>query len=163
MQAMCCAVLAAVAMVMCVPVPLVGAVPDALMFRLFLNEGRTLVSYGDYTRTPDFVVFAMPVLGGIRYLEEPATGALSHWGNELAGGAGLLERQPPPAGTADTHGKLVSAWPLTEDALRSWQSAIVSINSTLVDEASSGAAGAWLLIATAQREDRAFAEGQSSQ
>ena len=34
-----------------------GTLEAPLLLRLFLNEGGTLVSYGEYTRTPDFVVF----------------------------------------------------------------------------------------------------------
>ena len=40
-----------------------GAVQAPLMLRLFLNEGGTMVSFGEFTRTPDLVVFAMPVGG----------------------------------------------------------------------------------------------------
>jgi len=39
------------------------AAPDATLFRLFLRDGGTLVSYGEYTRVDDRVVFSMPVGG----------------------------------------------------------------------------------------------------
>jgi hypothetical protein len=37
---------------------------DALLLRLFLNDGTTLVSYGEYARVDDRVVFSMIVGGG---------------------------------------------------------------------------------------------------
>jgi hypothetical protein len=39
------------------------AASDATLFRLFLKDGGTLVSYGEYTRVEDRVVFSMPVGG----------------------------------------------------------------------------------------------------
>ena len=39
------------------------AAPDATLFRLFLRDGSTVVSYGEYTRVDDRVVFSMPVGG----------------------------------------------------------------------------------------------------
>jgi hypothetical protein len=39
------------------------AAADATLFRLFLKDGATLVSYGEYTRVDDRVVFSMPVGG----------------------------------------------------------------------------------------------------
>ena len=44
------------------------AAADATLFRLFLRDGGTLVSYGEFTRVDDRVVFSMPV-GGAR--DEP--------------------------------------------------------------------------------------------
>jgi hypothetical protein len=44
------------------------AATDATLFRLFLKDGATLVSFGEYTRVDDRVVFSMPV-GGSR--DEP--------------------------------------------------------------------------------------------
>jgi len=38
-----------------------GAADDATLFRLFFNDGTTLVSYGEYARVGDRVVFSMPV------------------------------------------------------------------------------------------------------
>ena len=37
------------------------AAADATLFRLFLRDGGTLVSYGEVTRVDDRVVFSMPV------------------------------------------------------------------------------------------------------
>ena len=39
------------------------AATDATLFRLFLKDGSTLVSYGEFTRVQDRVVFSMPVGG----------------------------------------------------------------------------------------------------
>lgn len=39
------------------------AASDATLFRLFLKDGSTLVSYGEFTRVDDRVVFSMPVGG----------------------------------------------------------------------------------------------------
>jgi len=39
------------------------AATDATLFRLFLRDGSTLVSFGEYTRVEDRVVFSMPVGG----------------------------------------------------------------------------------------------------
>jgi hypothetical protein len=44
------------------------AASDATLFRLYLKDGTTLVSYGEYTRVDDRVVFSMPVGGP---LDEP--------------------------------------------------------------------------------------------
>lgn len=44
------------------------AAADATLFRLFLRDGGTLVSYGEFTRVDDRVVFSMPVGGP---LDEP--------------------------------------------------------------------------------------------
>jgi hypothetical protein len=44
------------------------AAADATLFRLYLKDGSTLVSYGEFTRVDDRVVFSMPV-GGT--LDEP--------------------------------------------------------------------------------------------
>jgi len=41
----------------------VEAATDATLFRLFLKDGATVVSYGEYTRVDDRVVFSMPVGG----------------------------------------------------------------------------------------------------
>jgi hypothetical protein len=41
----------------------VEAASDATLFRLFLKDGATLVSYGEFTRVDDRVVFSMPVGG----------------------------------------------------------------------------------------------------
>lgn len=51
-----------------------GTVPAPLLLRLYLQAGGTLVTYGEYTRTPDLVVFAMPVAGP---LEDPPVQILS--------------------------------------------------------------------------------------
>ncbi len=40
-----------------------AAAADATLFRLFLKDGSTVVSYGEYTRVDDRVVFSMPVGG----------------------------------------------------------------------------------------------------
>lgn len=45
-------------------VPAVAQPADALLLRLFLNDGTTLVSYGEYARVDDRVVFSMVVGGG---------------------------------------------------------------------------------------------------
>src|SRR5262245_53581575 len=39
------------------------AATDATLFRLFLKDGSTVVSYGEFTRVEDRVVFSMPVGG----------------------------------------------------------------------------------------------------
>ncbi|MEQ1896985.1 MAG: hypothetical protein HOP14_08180 [Acidobacteria bacterium] len=103
-----------------------------------------------------------PVLTGIRHLEGPPALELSRWLNRLAGGGRILERQIPPEGIAGPHGMLVGAWHLAEQALRSRQSAIAGANQALAAEASSAAAGALMLISSAQREYRAFVDGQST-
>jgi hypothetical protein len=38
-----------------------AAAPDALLFRIFLNDGGTLVSYGEFARVGDRVVFSVPL------------------------------------------------------------------------------------------------------
>ena len=49
------------------------AATDATLFRLFLKDGSALVSYGEYTRVDDRVVFSMPV-GGSAGRPAPAGG-----------------------------------------------------------------------------------------
>ncbi|HYC47010.1 MAG TPA: hypothetical protein VED01_16160, partial [Burkholderiales bacterium] len=34
---------------------------DAALFRLFLTDGTAMVSYGEYARVDDRVIFSMPV------------------------------------------------------------------------------------------------------
>ena len=41
------------------------AASDATLFRLYLTDGSTLVSYGEFTRVDDRVVFSMPVGGSL--------------------------------------------------------------------------------------------------
>lgn len=103
-----------------------------------------------------------PVLDAIRRQEGPAPSVLSRWLNTLAGGARLLEEQRAPDGISGSHGMLVGAWHLAEQALRSRQSAVASGSTTLSSEAASAASGALLLIQSAQREHRAFVDGQPS-
>jgi len=103
-----------------------------------------------------------PVLDEIRRQDGPSPAQLSRWRNTLAGGAALLERQPPPAGISGSHGMLVGAWHLAEQALRSRQEAVVEGSTALASEASSAAAGALLLIRNAQHEHHAFVEGLSA-
>jgi hypothetical protein len=38
-----------------------AAAADAVLYRIFLTDGRTLVSYGDFARVGDRVVFSMPI------------------------------------------------------------------------------------------------------
>ena len=38
---------------------------DATLFRLFLTDGTSLVSFGEYARVADRVIFSMPVGGPI--------------------------------------------------------------------------------------------------
>jgi len=103
-----------------------------------------------------------PVLDQIRRQEGPSPAELSRWRNALAGGAVQLERQPPPAGIAGSHGMLVGAWHLAEQALRSRQEAVAQGSTTLATEASSAASGALLLIRNAQHEHHAFVDGLSA-
>ena len=41
-----------------------SAAADATLFRVFLRDGASLVSYGEFARVGDQVVFSMPVGGG---------------------------------------------------------------------------------------------------
>src|SRR5690242_10816563 len=41
-----------------------SAANDATLFRVFLRDGSTLVSYGEYARVADRVVLALPLGGG---------------------------------------------------------------------------------------------------
>src|SRR5262249_43208320 len=45
---------------LCVPASPAFAA-DALLYRLFLHDGSTVVSYGDFTRVADRVVFSIPI------------------------------------------------------------------------------------------------------
>jgi hypothetical protein len=38
--------------------------PDATLFRVFLTDGATLVSYGEYARVGDKVIISLPIAGG---------------------------------------------------------------------------------------------------
>src|SRR5581483_5868615 len=38
-----------------------GAVENATLFRVFLNDGTAVVSYGEFARVGDRVVFSMPI------------------------------------------------------------------------------------------------------
>lgn len=100
-----------------------------------------------------------PVLESIRRQEGPAPSELGRWLNTLAGGGRLLEAQRAPDGIAGSHGMLVGAWHLAEQALRTRQSAVAQGSTALAGEAASAASGALLLIRNAQREHRAFVDG----
>ena len=55
---------AVITILLCVAAPAVAtAAEDALLLRLFLNDGTSLVSYGEYARVDDRVIFSM-VMGG---------------------------------------------------------------------------------------------------
>ena len=41
-----------------------SAAPDAMLLRLFLTDGTSVVSYGEYARVDDRVIFSMPAGGG---------------------------------------------------------------------------------------------------
>ena len=41
-----------------------SAADDATLFRLFLRDGMSLISYGEYARVADRVVFSMPTAAG---------------------------------------------------------------------------------------------------
>ena len=43
--------------------PCAAARRDAALFRLFLLNGDTLISYGEFARVDDRVIFSMPVGG----------------------------------------------------------------------------------------------------
>jgi hypothetical protein len=53
-------VLAAAVLLACTPV---HAATDATLFRLFLTDGSSVVSYGEYARLDDRVIFSMPAGG----------------------------------------------------------------------------------------------------
>src|SRR5262245_13239163 len=38
-----------------------GAIENATLFRVFLNDGTAVVSYGEYARVGDRVVFSIPI------------------------------------------------------------------------------------------------------
>ena len=50
-----------------------GAPPDASLFRIFLRDGTTLVSYGEFARVDDRVIFSMVVGGRGEPLRRRAT------------------------------------------------------------------------------------------
>lgn len=137
---------------------------EASTFRL--RQDRRLMNQGLYARYARAVgpflqqiEKVQPVLEQIRRQEGPAPAELSRWMNRLAGGGNLLDRQSAPDGIAGSHGMLVGAWHLAEQALRSRQAAVQGGSTALATEASSAAAGALLLIRNAQREHRAFVDG----
>ncbi len=101
-----------------------------------------------------------PILEQVRRLEGPPPEDLTRWINLLAGGSRTLAQQPVPDGILGAHGKLVGAWNLAERALDTRQAAIAAGDTGLAAEASSAAAGALLLIRTAQDDYRAFVAGQ---
>ena len=50
---------------LCLLVPaLASAATDAILLRLFLTDGTSVVSYGEYARVDDRVIFSMPAGGG---------------------------------------------------------------------------------------------------
>ncbi len=46
-------------------IPVAAHAADAALFRLFLLDGTTMVSYGEYARVDDRVIFSMPVGGPV--------------------------------------------------------------------------------------------------
>jgi hypothetical protein len=137
---------------------------EASSFRL--QKDRRLMNrslYARYERAVgpllDRIERVRPALELIRRQEGPAPSELSRWLTILSEGGNLLERQPPPEGIAGSHGMLVGAWHLAEQALRSRQAAVAGGSTVLATEASSAAAGALLLIRNAQHEHHAFVNG----
>ncbi|MGE0392767.1 MAG: hypothetical protein AB7I25_08110 [Vicinamibacterales bacterium] len=133
---------------------------------LRLQQDRRLMNRSLYTRYARAVgpflqqiEKLQPVLEQIRRQEGPAPAELTRWMNRLAGGGNLLDKQSAPDGIAGSHGMLVGAWHLAEQALRSRQAAVAGGSTALSTEASSAAAGALLLIRNAQREHHAFVDG----
>ena len=49
---------------LCLALPRVSAASEATLFRLFLTDGTSIVSYGEYARIDDRVVFSMVMGGG---------------------------------------------------------------------------------------------------
>ena len=45
--------------------PVAAAAADATLFRIFLRDGGVLVSFGEFSRVEDRVIFSMPVGGGV--------------------------------------------------------------------------------------------------
>lgn len=137
---------------------------EASTFRL--RQDRRLMNRGLYAKYEravgpllERIEKVQPVLEQIRRQEGPAPAEISRWLNTLAGGGALLDKQSAPAGITGSHGMLVGAWHLAEQALRSRQAAVVGGDLTLSTEASSAAAGALLLIRNAQRDYHAFVDG----
>ena len=137
---------------------------EASAFRL--RQDRRQMNRGEYARYQravgpllNDIEKLQPVLEQIRRQEGPDPADLARWINTLAGGGAMLERQPPPQGIAGSHGMLVGAWHLAEQALRSRQAAVAQASTALATEASSAASGALLLIRNAQREHHAFVDG----
>ena len=55
---------AALAAILVCAAPAAGAGADAVLYRVFLRDGSTLVSYGDYARVGDRVVLSVPIGAG---------------------------------------------------------------------------------------------------
>jgi hypothetical protein len=54
---------ALISAVICFLVPVAALAADATLFRLFLTDGTSVVSFGEYARVADRVVFSMPIGG----------------------------------------------------------------------------------------------------
>jgi hypothetical protein len=64
-DAMSVIVRALVLVVLCLLPAVAGAAPDAMLLRLFLTDGTSVVSFGEYARLDDRVVFSMPSGGAL--------------------------------------------------------------------------------------------------
>jgi len=140
---------------------------EASAFRLRQDRRQmNRIEYARYQRAVgpllDETDRLQPVLEQIRRQEGPDPAVLGRWLNTFPSGGAMLERQPPPEGIAGSHGMLVGAWHLAEQALRSWQAAVAQTSMALANEASSAASGALLLIRNAQREHHALVDGPTA-
>ena len=86
------------------------AAADATLFRMFLKDGGVLVSYGEFTRVEDRVVFSMPV-GGERRRAAPAGGVDVRRLGGLAAHRPLRRLGPLPALRRDARARRTSAHP----------------------------------------------------
>ena len=110
---------------------------EAVLYRIFLSDGSTIVSYGEYSRVGDQVVFSMPLGAGIadpglQLVSIPSTTV--NWM--------LTER----------YADLARAVQLARTSVTFRQDAVQSGNMDTAWDASAAASGALMLFAQAQTD-----------
>jgi hypothetical protein len=115
------------------------------VYRSYVNSVSSQVSR---------LVRAKPAFDEIRRLAGPSPRRLGSLIDALAGGALRLESMTVPEQMRTAHDLLVAAWRFAESALETRQRAINSGEVAIAWQASSAAAGAMLMLTSAQEEMR---------
>jgi hypothetical protein len=141
-------------------VPLAAA-ESVTLFRVFLNDGTAVVSYGEFARVGDRVVFSMPIRSAgvvsstepvLQVVNIPATAVDWDATSEMTSSRSPRIVAAVPDELKPSHALLQSAVNLADSAVRMRRQAALSGELATAWDASSAAAGSMMLLSRA-RED----------